>query len=289
MFIIVKGMRMLAKKYFQIAVAVIIVCITWIAWNNKNLEVNYYTISGSKIPDSFKGYRIALITDLHNDEIGENNAVLLEKLRKEQPDMIAIVGDIVDCYDTDIEIAIDFAAKAVQIAPTYYVTGNHEAFVTSYSQLESLLTEAGILVLHDEYILLEKNNDSICLIGLDDPSFKVDYFTGDSVVVIEDALTELVPESDSFNVLLSHRPELFEVYVDHNIDLVLSGHAHGGQFRLPFIGGLYAPNQGIFPEYDAGLFTKYGTNMIVSRGIGNSKFPYRFNNRPEIIIVELQP
>ena len=91
-----------------------------------------------------------------------------------------------------------------------------------------------------------------------------------------------------FTILLSHRPEYFETYVEAGLDLVLSGHAHGGQFRLPFAGGLAAPNQGLFPEYDSGLYTEGSTNMVVSRGIGNSVIPVRFNNRPEVIIVELQ-
>ena len=101
-------------------------------------------------------------------------------------------------------------------------------------------------------------------------------------------LKELHTDGDEFTILLSHRPELFDTYVDHDIDLVLSGHAHGGQFRLPFIGGLVAPNQGLFPEYDAGLYTEGSTNMLVSRGVGNSIFPFRINNRPEVILIELQ-
>jgi predicted MPP superfamily phosphohydrolase len=103
-----------------------------------------------------------------------------------------------------------------------------------------------------------------------------------------DTLDNLMHEEDKYSILLSHRPELFHIYVDNNIDLVLSGHAHGGQFRIPFIGGIVAPNQGLFPKYDAGLFGEKETNMIVSRGIGNSIIPFRFNNPPEIIIIELQ-
>ena len=101
------------------------------------------------------------------------------------------------------------------------------------------------------------------------------------------AVNEAV-QNGNFTILLSHRPELFEVYADNKMDLVLSGHAHGGQFRLPFVGGLVAPNQGLFPKYDAGLYTEENTNMIVSRGIGNSILPFRFNNRPEVILIELE-
>ena len=101
-------------------------------------------------------------------------------------------------------------------------------------------------------------------------------------------LEELHTEHDGLTILLSHRPELFDTYANHNIDVVLSGHAHGGQFRLPFIGGLVAPNQGLFPEYDAGIYTEGNTNMLVSRGVGNSILPFRINNRPEVILIELQ-
>ena len=105
---------------------------------------------------------------------------------------------------------------------------------------------------------------------------------------METHLQELMNESDSFTLLLSHRPELFEIYVNNEVDLVLSGHAHGGQFRLPFVGGSVAPTPGLVPKYDAGLYTEENTNMIVSRGIGNSILPFRFNNRPEVILIELQ-
>ena len=101
-------------------------------------------------------------------------------------------------------------------------------------------------------------------------------------------LEELHSEKDGFTILLSHRPELFDTYADQGMDLVLSGHAHGGQFRLPFIGGLVAPNQGLFPKYDAGIYTEDNTNMLVSRGVGNSILPFRINNRPEVILIELQ-
>lgn len=277
------------RKHIPLLISILILLtIIWIAWSNIALETNYYTISNNKIPDSFHRFRVALITDLHNYEMGEDNIHLLEILQDSEPDIIVIVGDIVDCYDTDIQIALNFATQATHIAPTYYVTGNHESFVEEYDLLETKLTEAGVVVLHNESIELEENGEYIQLIGLDDPSFEVDYFTGDTATAIDKALEKIELTEKDFNLLLSHRPELFKVYVEHNIDLVLSGHVHGGQFRLPFIGGLYAPNQGIFPEYDSGLYTENKTSMIVSRGIGNSKFPIRFNNRPEVIIIELK-
>ena len=124
--------------------------------------------------------------------------------------------------------------------------------------------------------------------GIQDPSFQSDYLFGDAESVSRQAISSLQDESDGFTVLLSHRPELFDLYVDSGIDLVFSGHAHGGQFRLPIIGGLVAPNQGLFPKYDAGHFIEENTTMIVSRGVSNSIIPLRINNPPEIVVVELK-
>ena len=145
----------------------------------------------------------------------------------------------------------------------------------------------GVTVLEDETQHLEIEGEKILLAGVDDPAFSDNYSSADSVPIMQTKLEELMSD-DIYTVLLSHRPELFGVYCEYEADLVLSGHAHGGQFRIPFIGGLYAPDQGFFPEYDAGLYTDGKTNMLVSRGIGNSKIPIRFNNRPEVIAVELK-
>lgn len=143
-------------------------------------------------------------------------------------------------------------------------------------------------MLENEKTEVERAGEKITLIGVKDPSFSSDYLFHDEEAIMESQLKALVDKDDGFTLLLSHRPELFDVYVTCNADLVLSGHAHGGQFRLPFIGGLAAPNQGLFPKYDAGLFSEGKTKMLVSRGIGNSIFPFRVNNRPEIILIELQ-
>ena len=280
------------KRKLMIILAVVasllIALVFWIVWGNTALQLNTYTVSSDRLPEAFNGYRIAHISDLHNAKIGENNKNLIAMLQDAEPDIIAITGDLIDSRNTDIEIAIQFAEEAVKIAPCYYVTGNHEARVSEYDDLKNGLTELGIIILEDERIYLDQNGETITLIGINDPSFKSDYLFGDSETVVETHLQELMNESDSFTLLLSHRPELFEIYVNNEVDLVLSGHAHGGQFRLPFVGGLVAPNQGLFSKYDAGLYTEENTNMIVSRGIGNSILPFRFNNRPEVILIELQ-
>ena len=271
-----------------VVAAILFALIAWIIWGNTALELNTYTISSSKLPQSFDGYRIAHVSDLHNAEMGKNNEKLLIMLRDADPDMIAITGDLIDSRDTDIEVALQFVREAVKIAPCYYVTGNHEARISEYDELKEAMEAADVTVLEDAQTEISLTGEFITLIGVNDPSYQTDYLFGDSETVMNTKLEELHTENDGFTILLSHRPELFDTYADHDIDLILSGHAHGGQFRLPFVGGLVAPNQGFFPEYDAGIYTEGNTNMLVSRGIGNSILPFRINNRPEVILIELQ-
>lgn len=266
----------------------LIVLIVWTAWGNTALELNTYTISSKELPNIFDGYRIAHVSDLHNAEIGDGNEKLLAMLQDDEPDIIAITGDMIDSRNTNIEVALAFAEKAMKIAPCYYVTGNHEARVSEWAELKAGLEAAGVVVLENERTEIELSGETITILGVDDPSFHTDYLFGDSASVVGNTLAAISTEDDGFAVLLSHRPELFDTYVEYGMNLVLSGHAHGGQFRLPFVGGLVAPNQGLFPKYDSGLYTDGSTNMIVSRGIGNSLLPFRFNNRPEVILVVLK-
>ena len=273
--------------FFSILSAVIVTLIIVIVWGNTALELNTYTISCSQAPKNFDGYRIAHISDLHNTQMGKDNEKLLSMLQEAEPDIIAITGDLIDSRNTNVERALQFVRKAVKIAPCYYVTGNHEARVKEYNELKNGLTSVGVIVLEDDYTELSIGDETIKLIGVNDPSFQTDYLFGDSESIMDSKLTELHTNGDGFTILLSHRPELFYIYAEHDIDLILSGHAHGGQFRIPFIGGVVAPNQGFFPEFDAGIYTDGNTNMLVSRGVGNSILPLRINNRPEVLLIEL--
>lgn len=277
------------RKFMGLAVAaaVFAALVIWIAWGNRTLELNAYTVGSAHLPERFDGFRIAHVSDLHNAEMGQDNENLLAMLRDADPDMIAITGDLIDSRNTDIAIALQFAYEAVKIAPCYYVTGNHEARVNEYGELKAGLEAAGVTVLEDARTEISLEGETITLIGVNDPSYQTDYLFGDSETVMNDKLEELRTGNDGFTILLSHRPELFGIYADQDIDLVLSGHAHGGQFRLPVIGGLVAPNQGLFPKFDAGIYIEDNTHMLVSRGIGNSILPFRVNNHPEVILVEL--
>ena len=262
--------------------------IVWTIWGNTALMISRISITGNRIPPGFYGFRIAHISDLHNAEFGAENGDLLDRIAGENPDIIVITGDLVDSNHTDLAVALSFAEKAAAIAPVYYVTGNHEARLPRYDDLRTGLMESGAIVLEDASVQITRGGDSVTLIGLADPNFMVQgEFFGEIPAMIRTKLADLLGGKKEYTILLSHRPELFEVYAESGIDLVFSGHAHGGQFRIPFIGGLIAPDQGFFPKYDSGLYSSGNTNMIVSRGIGNSIIPLRFNNRPEIIIAEL--
>ena len=280
-------MKSRKKTILTLLLSLLIILIGWTLWGNAALEVNEFEIVSDRIPQGFDGFRIAQVSDLHNACFGEGNAKLIELLSQTEPDIIVLTGDLIDSRNTDVETALDFARQAVEIAPVYYVSGNHESRVTVYMDLKMGLVNAGAIVLENQKVEINRGQEHITLMGIDDPSFRESYLFGDAAGVAEQVIGDLQEASDGYTILLSHRPELFDVYVDTGMDLVFSGHAHGGQIRLPFIGGLVAPNQGFFPEYDAGQFTEEKTTMIVSRGIGNSIIPVRINNQPEIIVATL--
>ncbi len=270
-----------------VVAAVLLPLLIWTIWSNSALVLTQYTVQSPELPTAFDGYRIAQVSDLHNSEFGENNEKLLAMLRSAQPDMIAITGDLIDSRSTDVAVALDFAENAMEIAPCYYVTGNHESRIEeAYAQLKAGLLELGVVVLENDSVTLERDRQTVTLLGVTDPEFEADYWLVFPEEVMDKYLAAL-PQTEGFRLLLSHRPEYMEMYAQHSFDLVLTGHAHGGQFRLPWIGGIYAPGQGLFPEYDAGLFEEGNTKMIVGRGIGNSIIPLRLGNRPEVVLITL--
>lgn len=269
---------------FSVLGILLLAFVIWIVWSNFALEVSEYKVSSKNAEQSYDGFRIAHVSDLHNAEMGEGNEQLLDAIRKSNPDIIAITGDMIDSQRTNVAVALAFAEKAVKIAPCYYVTGNHESRTSEYRSLKQGLIDLGVKVLEDEKVEITRMSKTITLIGVNDPAFS----SGNSDADIMQNKLHGLARGEDYTVLLSHRPELFDVYVQNGVDLVLSGHAHGGQFRVPFLGGLVAPNQGLFPQYDGGVYKSGETTMIVSRGIGNSAFPFRINNRPELVIVDLK-
>ena len=279
----------MAKKRFIVTLAILLILLMiWTIWGNTALELNKHAIKSSKIPREFDGFKIAQISDLHNAQMGDANEKLLAMIKEADPDIIAITGDMIDSRRMDIQVALDFAKEAIKIAPCYYVNGNHELRVLEYEELKEGLEDLGVIILENAKATITKEDESLTIIGLSDPSLESGYIYTEEGEVLNLYLNKLSKRDDNYKILLSHRPEYFELYFEAGMDLVLSGHAHGGQIRLPFVGGIIAPHQGFFPEYDGGLYIKEETNMIVSRGIGNSLFPVRFNNRPEVVLIELQ-
>lgn len=266
--------------------AVTAVLVPWMVWGNITVGTTRYTVASSRLPAAFDHYRMVVVSDFHNAEYGDHNRQLVRQIAAEQPDSIVFTGDLLDSRQPNLDIVEDLIRELTAIAPCYYVTGNHETrLVDQFPLLEQMLLAHSVVVLHDEAVPLTRNGEIIQLVGLDDPDF-TDRNASIQQSMLETKLRNLDLTAD-YRILLSHRPECFDAYVAAEMDLVLSGHAHGGQFRLPLVGGLIAPNQGFFPKYDGGVYTEQGTTMIVSRGVGNSILPVRFNNRPELVSVEL--
>jgi len=277
------------KKHIVILaiVAVLILIIIWFAYDNTDLETYKFNIKSEKIPAEFDNFRIVQVSDFHNSEFGENNEKLIAMLKQADADIFAITGDIIDSRKTNVDVAVSFANEVVKIAPTYYVNGNHESRVPEeYEKLKQGLTDADVTILENSSVDITIGDEKITLIGINDPTFRMELVDDTMEQNIAHQLVSVIPDNDNYKVLLAHRPEYFDVYAGE-VDLVLSGHAHGGQFIIPFVGGFVAPGQGFFPEYYKGSYIKENTEMIVSRGIGNSIIPFRANNKPEIVIAEL--
>ena len=256
---------------------------------NQNLKSDICKLGFKNLPEDFEGYRIAQISDLHNTTYPNDNEKILKALKNARPNIIVITGDMIDSRRTDIKSAVELAGKIKKIAPCYYVCGNHEARMPeNYQLLLSKLRAAGINTLQNDKIHLSKGDGAITLIGAEDPYVIRRVTDKPNSEILSEALAKLKEgEEENFTILLVHRPEHFAVYQDYGIDLALTGHTHGGQIRLPLIGGLFAPNQGFLPKLDAGIFRKQRTTLFISRGTGHSQFPVRFLNPPEIPIIEL--
>lgn len=265
------------KKGCFLWIVVFLFAIVFFWWENNALVVSEYAFETEEIGEALDGLRVVQISDLHNKRFGKNQNRLIERLKECNPDIIVITGDLVDSSRTDIEKAMEFVEGAVKLAPVYYVTGNHEKWLEEEEQLLEQLEQAGVNCLMNRTEIITVQDESLYLLGLDDSN------------LLDDTLRGLAAEAgDGFTLLLAHEPQNLFRYSACGMDLVLSGHAHGGQFRLPFIGGVVAPDQGFFPEYTAGLYEDGNTSMIVSRGLGNSIIPIRIFNRPEIVCVELK-
>ncbi len=293
------------KKYWFIILAVLAASVIWNIYWNSGIVVRSYVHSNGDIPEAFDGWRIVQLTDIHSVRNEKQGQMIYEKTAAQDPDVICMTGDLVDSRyyaEHGVEgesLTLALIEKLVQLAPVYFIYGNHEMILLDDPErnpFKVALEEMGVQIINNDTVRIsaEHGEDEMIIAGIQDPStlykdYQYAYLdnNGERMEAMLDVVTEGIGNED-YVLLLSHRPEYLEMYDQYPVDLCLTGHAHGGQFRLPFIGGVYAPGQGFFPKYTVGLYETADLEMYVGTGIGNSVIPVRVFNPPEIIMVELK-
>ena len=270
---------------FLLFLALAVLAALFLRWDNTALQTTYFDPVFADLPEGFDGCRIAVLSDLHGAEFGENNQELFTAVAQESPDYIVYLGDLEDHYRGPAAgYAETVAAGLTAIAPTYYVTGNHEWGIGDVPALKETLAAHGVSALSNQFVPLERNGDIIVLAGIDDPNGYADQKTPEEV-----AAEVYAAYGAPFWVLLAHRNDRFESqYSLLGADLVLSGHGHGGIIRLPFTDGLLSTNRTFFPSYTSGLYEENGSCLFVTRGLGNSGPTFRLFNRPEVAVLTLR-
>lgn len=283
-------MKLLDKlKMSQLILGFIIASARFLWTEDKHIVTTDYTYSSKNVPKSFDGYKIVQVSDFHNAYFGRRSKNLLKAVKKAGPDVIVITGDIVDRRTPCLKRAAVLVDKITKIQKTFYVTGNHEAHYRHFNKLYDVIGKSDVRNITKHSAELEKNGEKINLAGINDVWFFGDEENPKTYRNFKQELADTVGAlPHDFTLLLAHRPELLPVYSQHDVDIVFSGHAHGGQIRLPVVKGMYAPHQGVNPKYTEGMHEQNGTTMVVSRGLGNSRFPFRVFNHPEVVVVELR-
>lgn len=261
----------------------------WFRWQCWGLQATRTEVELDGLPSGFDGYTIAHLSDLHGHEYGPGNEDLLRLVREQNPGLIVVTGDLID-QESQLAMVPALAQGLAAIAPTYYVTGNHEwatqGGTGAVKALKSVLTQCGVKVLSNQYEVLERNGARIVLAGVDDPNGYADQTTP------EELYAKIQEENPGlFTALLAHRNDHFGQYANAGYDFILSGHGHGGIVRLPFMGGLVGTDRRLFPPWTAGMYTVGKSTLFVSRGLGNNTVPFRgfrLFNRPELAIVTLR-
>ena len=263
----------------------ILFCVGFFHWSNHSLQVQRFTFTSPRLPAGFDGCVIVQLSDLHGALFGEDNRDLLKVVAKERPDYIFLTGDLLDQYRaTPHSYAVSLGGALADIAPTYFVTGNHEWALPDVPGLKRALEVAGVQVLTNEYTVLARDGDNAVLAGIDDPNGYADQKTPEEV-----ADEVRAAFADPFWILLAHRNNYFEdAYCRLGADLVISGHGHGGLVRLPFTDGLVSVERTFFPSYTAGFYQAGGADLFVSRGLGNSGRTFRLFNRPQVAVLTLK-
>lgn len=274
-------MRRRSKYLWGGAAVLCLLAVPVCRWQNDGLMLTRYTAALPGLPEELEGLTLVQVSDLHSKRMGEGQEVLLNTISQAKPDVILLTGDLVDGRQPELEPALELARGTAALAPTYYVTGNHETSLPrkTLEQIENGLEAEGVVLLDNRTEELSlPGGGTMVLTGLCDDNL------GDGTL---ERLNASWPE-DAVTVLLAHEPQYIENYAASGVDLAFCGHAHGGQIRLPLVGGLFAPGQGFLPKYTAGIYQLGETQMVVSRGIGGSLFPQRVWNRPEVVAVTLK-
>ena len=271
------------RRLLVLAVLVLAL-VLFVRWDNTALQTTFFDPSFTDLPAGFDGCRIVVLSDLHGAAFGEDNADLFQTVADQAPDYIFYLGDLEDKYrGPEPGFAETVAAGLAAIAPTYYVTGNHEWAIGDVPELKERLAANGVTVLSNSFVTLERNGDSVVLAGIDDPNGYADQKPPETV-----AAEVYAAYGDPFWMLLAHRNDHFEgQYSLLGADLVFSGHGHGGIIRLPGTDGLLSTDRTLFPSYTAGLYEANGSALFVTRGLGNSGPSFRLWNRPEVAVVTL--
>ena len=246
-----------------------------------DLEISRYEVKSQKLPESFDGFKIVQLSDLHGAEFGEDGMELVEKVKELEPDIIALTGDFVT-DEGDLAAVEKLAARLVKLCPVYFVSGNHEFGSGLAVKVRNILERAGVKYLSNEYLTISRGEDGILLGGVEDPLAYADMLSPDELA---QKMNDAAP--DAFKILLGHRNYWMTEYPELPVDLIFCGHAHGGLIRIPGVGGLIGTDRRLFPDFDAGQFNNGRYTLIVSRGLGNSVSIPRVFNRPEIVCVEL--
>lgn len=281
--------------YFLFFAVIVIGIYFFVMYSNHHVELTEYVYNGA--PKDFDGYRILHVSDLHGDFTKRKYKNILKQTFDLKPDMIVVTGDSIDnIHIKNKDMVIEYFKIVNDNFQLYYVSGNHEYMHPECEEVMHDIERIGVKMLHNASIHIYNGKDSLILYGVDDP---YSFYNGKLPLKYEtpkDKFDNLIlnlkgnaaTEYNSISILLSHRPEFFAAYVKAGFDIVFSGHAHGGQWRLPFFKGVIAPDQGIHPQYSEGAYMEKKTTMYVSRGLGNSIFPFRFFNNPELVVVILK-
>jgi len=273
--------RRRGARVFRLALVLLALAGFWY-FENKTIVTETFTLPSARLPAAFDGFRVVSLADLHGKVFGGGNAALIAAVRDARPDLIAIDGDLAD-GDTNLDVIRALAPELVRLAPVYYVTGNHEWAMPERETLFSILEDAGVTLLHNEYLPLERDGQVMVLAGVDDPNGPRDQKTPERLTKeIRAAL------GDPYILLLAHRNDQLDRWASLELDTVLAGHAHGGAVRVPGLGGLVGPGGTFFPDFTAGVYRQGRTALLVSRGLGWSAAPLRLFNRPEVAVAVLQ-